>query len=200
METIIATPHPVNLGASLLRARATGALVCGAFGGGWMFLGLRTGGIDTHTWFAATALCAAGFVLWPVTRLFSLRHLPSTPAGRKLWPSVSKAFWGIVAIELLALNLATSWLRQNGHANLIPQLMGVVVGLHFLPLAKIFKAPIYYWTGTAMTLGVLVSLAVPAEHLRTIVACSLSGVSLWATSTAILCQDKIFFPAKEQAG
>jgi hypothetical protein len=69
---------------------------------------------------------------------------------------------------------------------LVPEAIGVIVGLHFLPLAKIFRARIYNWTGVAMVLGILASLAIPVGSLRNIVACGASGLALWATA-AVIC-------------
>lgn len=186
----MAIPNSLNFGAARLKGRARGALVCSVFGAGWMFHALVVGAVATPAWLAVIGLFAVAFVVWPVVQLNSLRRLAYLSADRQFWPAVSKAFWSIVAIEWLALNAATNWLRHIGHSDLIPQFMGVIVGLHFLPLAKIFKALIYCWTGIAMVLGSLASLVVPAEHTRAIVACGLSGLSLWATAAVILCQDK----------
>lgn len=40
--------------------------------------------------------------------------------------------------------------RSSSRFDLIPQALGVIVGLHYLPLGKIFRAQQYYWTGAVM--------------------------------------------------
>jgi hypothetical protein len=83
---------------------------------------------------------------------------------------------------MIVCGLACPWLAHIHRPDLIPQFLGVIIGLHFLPLAKIFKAPVYYATGAVMVLGVLASLAIPPGYVRNIAACGVNGLSLWATA------------------
>jgi hypothetical protein len=91
-----------------------------------------------------------------------------------------------VTIEWLACMVAGNVLNNIGRSDLIPEAIGGIVGLHFLPLAKIFRARIYNWTAVGMVVGVLASFAIPAGYLRNIVACGASGLALWATA-AVIC-------------
>jgi hypothetical protein len=191
METTMAVPNSPQVSASSSKGRAIGALVCGAFGAVWMLEAVYFGGIAAPALLALIVLLAAALVVWPLTRLVSFRHLPYSSAAGQSWASVSKAYWTLVAVEWLACAVAVNWLLHIHRYDLWPQLIGVIVGLHFVPLAKIFKAPVYNWTGAVMTLGALASLAIPAGHVRNLVACGVSGYSLWATALVILCQDKL---------
>jgi hypothetical protein len=62
----------------------------------------------------------------------------------------------------------------------------VIIGLHFLPLVKIFRAPIFYWTGGIMVVAALGSLLMRRGHIRNIAGCAAVGLTLWLTSVAIL--------------
>jgi hypothetical protein len=190
METAIAVPNSLNLVASPVKGRAIGALVLGFFGSGWMLGAVHNGEIANPVWLTVIALFAVTFLVWPVAQLISVRRLPYSSNGGQAWSAVSKPYWTLVVVEWLACIVASNWLSHLGRYDLIPQVVGLIVGLHFAPLAKIFKAPIYYWTGAAMVLGVLVSLAIPAGDVRNIVASGVCGVSLWATETVILWQYK----------
>jgi len=64
----------------------------------------------------------------------------------------------------------------------------VIIGLHFLPLVKIFRAPPYYWTGGIMVVVALGSLLMHQGHIRNIFACAAVGLTLWVTSVAVLCR------------
>ena len=179
METTIAIP-------SVIKGRAKGALICGVFGAIWMFEALHFGAIATPVWLTVIALLAVTFIVWPVAVLRSTRHL----ADGQNWADVSKAYWTVVTVEWVSCIVAANVLSNTGHADLIPQFIGAIVGIHFLPLAKIFKARIYNWTGAAMVMGVAASSAIPAGNLRNLAAYGLCGLALWATSAVILCQDK----------
>ena len=41
-------------------------------------------------------------------------------------------------------------LAHFGRLDLLPQTLGVIIGLHFIPLAKLFRGQLYYWTGGIM--------------------------------------------------
>jgi hypothetical protein len=190
MATTTALPNSLDFSAAQLKGRAIGALICGIFGAVWMFEALYFGAIATPACLTVIALFAAAFVVWPAAKLVSVRHLAYSAGGGN-WASVSKAYWTVVAVEWLACIVAANVLNNTRHGDLTPQFIGGIVGIHFLPLAKIFKAPIYNWTGTAMVLGVLASLAIPAGPVRNIVACGVSGLTLWVTAGVILCQDRL---------
>jgi hypothetical protein len=185
MEMTTALPNSLDLSAAPLRGRAIGALICGVFGAVWMFEAAYFGAIATPFCLTVIALFAATFVIWPATQLLSLRHAQFSSAAGQQWSDVSKAYWTIVAVEWLACIVAGNVLSNIGRSGLIPQAIGGIVGLHFLPLARIFRARIYNSTGVAMVLGVLASLAIPAGNLRNIVACGACGLALWATATVI---------------
>ena len=189
METTIAVPNSLPRGAAQLKGSAIGALICGVFGSGWMFQALYYGAIATPVWLTAFALFAATFVVWPAAKLFSVRHHAYSSDGRK-WADFSKAYWAIVAVEWLGCTVGVNWLSHAGHEDLIPQFIGLIVGLHFLPLAKIFRASVYNWTGAVMLLGEFASLAVPAGNHRDLAAYGAGGLALWATAVVILCKDR----------
>ncbi len=189
-ETTIAIPSSLNSNARL-KGRARGALICGVFGAIFMVQSVFFGAIVNPAWLAAIALSTVGFVVWPVAEVRARRHLEYSPADRQRWAAVSTAFWTDSAIEWLACTAACIWLANVRRYDLIPNFLGVIIGVHFLPLAKIFRMPLYYWTGAVMVLGALATLAIPAGHVRNFAAYGANGLSLWATATVILCQDRL---------
>ncbi len=190
MEMTMAVPGSLNSNARL-KGRARGALICGVFGAVFMIQSAFFGTIVNPAWLAAIALSAATFIVWPVTEVRSRRHLEYSPADRQRWAAVSTVFWTDCAIEWLACTAACIWLANIRRYDLIPHFLGGTIGLHFLPLAKVFKMPLYYWTGTAMVLGAWATLAIPAGHVHNFAAYGANGLSLWATAAVILCQDRL---------
>lgn len=198
METILAMPATPYASAAWLRGRLVGALVCGFFGAVWMFEALYFGNIATAASLVLISACALAFIAWPVARIRSFPRVTRSPADRERWASLAPTYWSIVAIEWLLSAVAVNWLVHMHRYPLIPQALGVIIGVHFLPLARLFKMPLYYATGIVMVLGVLASLAIPASPLRNLVACGVDGLSLWATAAVIFCQDWFSSSEKEK--
>jgi len=55
-----------------------------------------------------------------------------------------------VGAEFATIGVAVGLARAVHRAELIPVVVAFIVGVHFLPLAGIFHAPIYYFTGSAV--------------------------------------------------
>lgn len=189
MEAIATIPNTLSLNVARLKGRTRGALICGFFGTIWMLEALYFGHIAMPATLAAVALFALTLVSWPIARLESLRRLPGVSADRERWASVATLYWVNLAVEWFLCFVASNWLVHIRREDLIPQALGAIIGLHFLPLAKIFRMPLYYATGLVMTFGVLATLSLSAGSTRNLVACSVDGLTLWITGIIILCQD-----------
>jgi hypothetical protein len=191
MATTLTLLDSSPLSAAWLKGRMRGALICGFFGAVWMFEGLYFGHLATPVWLTVIGMLTVAVVAWPVIRIRSLAGGSYSAADRERWAAVAVPYWINLAIEWLLSFVAAIWLAHIHRYALIPQCVGAIIGLHFLPLARMFKTPLYYWTGAAMVLGDVASLAIPAGHMRNIAACGVDGLSLWVTAAVILGQDWI---------
>jgi hypothetical protein len=63
--------------------------------------------------------------------------------------------------------------------------IAAIVGLHFLPLARLYRLPMYYVVGGIMTAAALVSLALPASIRMSALAITMS-VIVWATCAIVI--------------
>ena len=72
--------------------------------------------------------------------------------------------------------------------SLIPQFLGVIIGLHFVVLAKVLGEPKYYFMGMVMILWVLASLLIPEGGVRNMIACAGIGLPLWTTAVVTLSE------------
>jgi hypothetical protein len=97
-----------------------------------------------------------------------------------------KFFWIDFAIEWGLGGVTVFVLGHLGRSDLIPQALGVIIGLHFLPLAKIFAAPLYYWTGAIMVIAAIGSFIIPRRDIRSVAGCTAIGLILWLTGLVIL--------------
>jgi hypothetical protein len=129
--------------------RGTGAMFFSVFGAVWLF-GWASGVHAGAGWFAAIVIVAA--ILFAVALQRYRRDAPEAArfkdsperrrAGR-VFNIVNSAQW----IAIVGLGLV---LGNTGHgAWIIPMAIGIV-GLHFYPLAVVFRNPTHYFTGSAM--------------------------------------------------
>lgn len=134
--------------ANQLHGRATGAMIMTGFGALWLLLNLYARQMLS----AANVAGVAAAVLAMVSGIVCLRRQaarwPRVPSNAASW----RAFGWIVALEWIAVFVA--WIIL-GYLHL--DVYGVsatvgIVGLHFFPLARLFRYPPHYVTGALMTL------------------------------------------------
>jgi hypothetical protein len=182
------------------RGRAVGAIVCAGFGAYsmyWWTLAAIPGG--RQLWFYAIATIAAVFLIWAISQLVIFRPALTFPPSLKPDLAKYRRFYAIrfnliLAIEVAAIFLGGPILGHFQRKDLIPQWVDLVVGIHFLPLGKLFKLPLYYATASAMVLSSLGSLFIPSGSLRLATNAGGAALALWATSLIILSRNPSYLP------
>jgi hypothetical protein len=186
-ETVVAATPLASSGARL-KGNARGAMVCSLSGSAWMFWTAafvptgRTAALVVVT--VMTILICA----WAFSRVRVARRYEDSAADRERWAAIAPLFWIDTTAEWALGAAAVFALAHFGRYSLIPQFLGVIIGLHFLPLAKLLRAPRYYLMGTAIVLCVLASLLIPEGSIRNVIACAAIGLPMWITAVAILSQ------------
>lgn len=188
VQTTSAISSVRNISAGQLKGSARGALICAFFGSAWMYWAVAFSSSPTPAWFSIVTVPAVALITWAFLRVRTVRHLPSSPAELEHSRAFRKFFWIDVGIEWGLSGVAVFALARFGRGDLIPQALGVIIGLHFLPLVRIFRAPLYYWTGGIMVVAALGSLLMHRGHIRNIAGCAAVGLTLWVTSVAVLCR------------
>ena len=151
MASTISGFHDVSAGR--LKGSARAALVCALFGSAWMYWAVVWSGHPTPIWFSTVTVLAIALTAWAVLSIRAFRHLISSPADLKHAKALRKFLLIDSGIEWGLVGVGTFLLSRIGRFDLIPQLCGVIVGLHFLPIAKVFRLPLYYWVGGIMIVG-----------------------------------------------
>jgi hypothetical protein len=188
-----------NISGGQLKGSARGALICAGFGSAWMYWAVVLSGKPTPLWFSVITVPAVALIAWAFFRVRAVRHLPSSAADLEHSRTFRKFFWVDVGIEWGLSGIAVFALARFGRGDLIPETLGVIIGLHFLPLVKIFRAPPFYWTGGVMVVAVLGSLLMHRGHIRNVFACAAVGMTLWITSVAILCRTSAAFRGRPKS-
>jgi len=184
-QTTSATPDIRN-GGFQLKVSARGALIRAVFGSNLMYWAVVLSG-NSPLRFSIITVPALGLVAWAIVMVRVTRKLPSSDAESAHWRTVRKFYWLDVGLEWGLIGVVVFALVRLGRFDLIPQSFGVIVGLHYLPLGKIFLAKQYYWTGGVMVTAALGSFLIPRGQIRDIVGCAAVGLTLWVSCFAILC-------------
>jgi len=176
-----------NISAFQLKVSARGALIRSLFGSSAMYWAVVLSGNPTPLRFSIVTVPAATLIAWAILRVRATRNLSSSAAELEHWRAFRKFYWLDVVLECGLIGVAVFILVRFGRFDLAPQALGVIVGLHYLPLGKILRAQQYYWTGGILVAAALGSLLIHRGYIRDIFACAALGLTLWVTSLAILC-------------
>jgi hypothetical protein len=131
-------------------------------------------------------LPAIFLTLWPILRIRAFRNLSLSSAELAHSMRFRKLFWIDFGFEWGLCALAGFLLARVGRSDLMPQAFGVIIGLHFLPLAKIFTARLFYWTSGIMVVAAIGSLVISRSDVRMVAGSMPGGLTLWATGFVIL--------------
>jgi hypothetical protein len=161
-----------------------GALISSMFGAGWLGWGLGTAkaynGFTAPT-FGFTALFLFACSIYFIRKGRHLRKKSAAtvdPARR----TVRKWFVIIVMIEALAIVLVTVLATSLHRPDLATNWCAMVVGIHFLPLAKIFRAPELIVRGVLMTLWCAFCWVFFRSNALVISTSIGTGILLWGGS------------------
>jgi hypothetical protein len=140
--------------AQLVLRSGLATLVPGMFGMGWLGWGLGIAHAFTPIviiLFDIVGVLVLGSSIYFIRKGRSLRRnypASSDPSAQRM----RKQFIGVVILEFTAIAILCMVARVIHRPDLAPVLAAIVVGLHFLPLGKIFRQARYYFWGIAITL------------------------------------------------
>ncbi|MFY0519833.1 DUF7010 family protein [Lysinibacillus sp. UGB7] len=180
-----------------VRGTASGVFFMAFFGTLWAYtgiMGLQGWGVPLLL-VAAVAIGIALFI-GGVSLLRASGELTNQVSKTALRHGKRTRFWFniIFAAEGLAIAITIAVSNATRHPELIPVVIAIIVGVHFLPLAPLFQIRLYYFTGTFLCLLAIITwLFVPTkvtlgEHqinaFMSVVGFG-SALILWGTGLAI---------------
>jgi hypothetical protein len=168
--------------AQLVLRSGFGALIGGMFGMGWLGWGLGTAHAFTPTviiLFDVFGILLLGYSIYFIRKGRSLgRNYPAS--SNTLTERMSKRFIVVVVLEFAAIAILGAIAYASHRPDLAPVLAATVVGLHFLPLGRIFRQSRYYFWGTAITLWCVVCTILFRSNSLVAWNNIGTGVLLWA--------------------
>jgi hypothetical protein len=165
-----------------------GALVAAMFGAGWLGWGLGAdkafnGFVGPTFGFTALFLFSCSIYVIRRGRLLG-KKFPAVGAFAQ--QTVMKRFLLVAGIEFLGLLLVLILANRLHRADLGTDWCAMVVGLHFLPLAKIFRAPHLFVLGSLMTLWCALCWVLFRSNTLVISASIGTGLLLWCASVSAI--------------
>jgi len=169
-----------------LRGRATGVLFLSGFGGLWFLLGLAASQRLSLPTACALAAGLAALVAGAVLLRRRSAALPPTRLDPEEQRRAGRTFGRVNAAQWAAIVLIAVVLGRLHLDAYTPAAVTVVVGLHFFPLARLFRSPQHHVTGAALVLwGAVCLLLVPRDVLQSTSAFG-TGAILWTAAAVTL--------------
>ena len=173
-----------SLQAESVAGAGRGALIGAMFGAGWLGSGLGEAKafsvvVGSAFGFAALLLCAWSIYIIRTGRILRKNYPPLPASGR--W-FVRRSFLVVVVIEVLAILFLWKLADRIHRPELGADWCAIVVGLHFLPLARIFRAPLLGVFGALITLWSLLCWTLFRSNALTISVSLGTGILLWTTA------------------
>lgn len=174
---------------ALARGAAIGALVLSWFGAFWAFASILHWPRATFWTWALAGIPVVALTLFSILRMIGAAGLPEAADGAQAareGKRMGRNFGIICGIEFALIGGASALLARSGRPLLIPVAIALIVGLHFLPLARVFRLPVYYATGVLCVAFALASLLVADETVRLLALGVAMAVVLWLSAAAVL--------------
>lgn len=100
----------------------------------------------------------------------------------EFWASTSKQFRLVAILEGVGCGIVVLLTIVFHRLDLLAAGISVAVGIHFLPLAKLFRFPAYYATGIIIILCDVLGLALLSSDAITVFVGISTGTVLWVTA------------------
>jgi hypothetical protein len=175
------------------RGRIIGAGILTLMGALWYLLAVALWPAHPGWSIPAGSLAAALLLIFCVQRLWAFRSVPRIhdPAAAARGKRAGMWFGIIFGIEGLSIGLCSMLLAHFGWSDWIPLAAAALVGLHFIPLARVFEVPLYYWTGSLTVMAMAACALIGDPNRRVLVAGVVMAAVLWLTAICLLLTTRV---------
>ena len=125
-----------------------------------------------------------------VLRKGTARMSKGTMTGASQWERNAKPFRVILKVEGAGCGLMFLLAIVFHQWNLLAAGISLVVGLHFLPLARLMRVPAYYWTGVAIVVCDVFCTAWFTSSAITVAVGAATGTIMWITGILLLVRSR----------
>ena len=178
--------------------RGMAAIITTTFGFIWLGWGLGVlGDLPAAIW--AGHICAAVVLMaFAVTAVRRGRKMMRAQGVSRsdFWQKRRKAFRLVTVLESVGCVLVVILANVFRRPDLIAVGISFVVGLHFIPLGKIFGYASYYWVGSLIVVWDILTMTALKSWNPAASAAIATGVILWATAVYILVRSLRIVPSE----
>jgi hypothetical protein len=194
---VMSAPGPITLTSKVdMKTNTTshpglvlGAIFLSLFGATWLLGWAWQYPDPSMTLAAAIVLCSLGIVGWAIhtfrRRLAAYRGAADPAQKKRIRTAlilINVVQWSSIGLLILGLNLA-------GHIEWIMPAVIFVVGVHFLPMAKVFRYRGYYLTAAALVIVAVADCAFGQSGQRIALSLLATGAILWSTAIMLLTEE-----------
>lgn len=151
-------PDPSIIANAVLADRALGAMFYSAFGGAWLALWAHREYADSLAVLGPVVAMTASLLAFAWYRYRRFRDGAVAIADSPQKKRADRLFHFVNAGQWIAILVAGNILANIGRSDWVIPAAMFIIGLHFLPLGKLFANPAHYVTGAAL---MVLSLAYP---------------------------------------
>jgi hypothetical protein len=165
------------------RGASIGATIVGGFGAAWLAMGMTGAGVPLQI---ALAVVVPVFALIAGLGSVVRRRLPKTACEETPEKKQMMRLFAVVNVVQWVAIIGTVNVLNNLHLQgWVVSSIVLIVGAHFIPLARIFQAPQHRTTGVALMLCAAMALVLPGS-VRDVVECVTAGLILWVSGAGAL--------------
>jgi hypothetical protein len=171
-----------------VRGSVAGAAILTFFGSAWCIVALALWPAHPIWSIPVGSVATIALLALCVMRLRGVRNIASIddPVAAAKGKRAGMLFGVIFGIESGLIWLCATLLAHVGLSIWIPIAVAIIVGLHFIPLARVFEVPLYYWTGVLCVLGMLGCSLIGDAGMRLLCAGLTMAAVLWMTALLLL--------------
>ncbi|HTY64201.1 MAG TPA: hypothetical protein VMG30_18265 [Acidobacteriota bacterium] len=176
--------------ASAVYGRGIAALITSSAGFAWFGWGIAALRGIPSAMLVAYLLAAAVLMIFAVKALRrGKKMMKSQGASRsEFWQKRRKAFGIVAVLEVVGCSIVLILASVLHRPDWAAVGINLVVGLHFIPLGRIFKSAAYYWVGGLMVAWDILTMTALNSWNPTAAAAMASGLILWAAAIQTLTQ------------
>jgi hypothetical protein len=169
-----------------------GAVILALFAAFWSIAALANWAARPSWTIPAAILATIALLTMSASRIWATRGIESLddPIAEARGKRAGMWFGIIFSVEGVLIFLCAMVLAHVHLELWIPIGIALIVGVHFIPLARVFEVPLYYGTGVLCVLGVLACALIGDTGLRLLAAGLTMAAVLWASVVFILCQTR----------
>lgn len=160
-----------------------GVVILSVFAVVWCAVGIHAFEHVSPLWYGVPLVVSGAFIAFASRPRF---HAP--PASPEELARRGRLVGIASGAEGLLILIVVNVCAKIGRRDLFAPVVAMIVGLHFIPLARGLSAPLYYATGALLVALGIVGVGIRDVDHRTVVVTVGAACVLWLTSAVILAR------------